>query len=177
MELKFQRFLKLLQSVFQNLKQDMCSVAVFSRRENPPPSIFALANPSTQTKKIRFISVLYKCNAPIKNSNKKTMFLCGKTTPQLKFQRFIQLSKSVFQNLKQNKFSVAVFSRRENPPPSIFALANPSTQTKKIRFISAPLSGPVSSAFQQLQLREPQPPSSSFQKQVQEQLKFQEQMQ
>ena len=67
---------------------------------------------------------------------------------ELQFQRFIQLSQSVFQNLKQDMGSVAVFSRRENPPPSIFALANPSTQTKKIRFISAPLSGPVSSAFQ-----------------------------
>ena len=119
MELQFQRFLKLLQSAFQNLKQDMGSVAVFSRRENPPPSIFALANPSTQTKKIRFISVLYKCNAPIKNSNKKTMFLCGKTTPQLKIQRFIQLSQSVFQNLKQDMGSVAVFSRRENPSLSL----------------------------------------------------------
>ena len=86
------------------------------------------------------------------------MFLCGKTTPPLKFQKFPKLSQSVFQNLKQDMCSVAVFSRRENPPPSIFALANPSTQTKKIRFISAPLSGPVSSAFQQLRLREPQPP-------------------
>ncbi len=81
------------------------------------------------------------------------MFLCGKTTPPLKFQKFPKLSQSVFQNLKQDKCSVAVFSLRENPSPSIFALANPSTQTKKIRFISAPLSGPVSSAFQKLEAR------------------------
>ena len=91
---------------------------------------------------------LKKCNAPIKNSNKKTMFLCGKTTPQLKIQRFIQLSKSVFRKLEARYvFSRSFQSQRKSVPITLrFSESintnkeNPLHQrsAKRTRFIRVP---------------------------------------